>query len=88
MEEDEDHYTRMYSDKIQSNIWETMGFIRLVGEMVTMFVPRVFDVFVMAAGGRGDDNEHRSFPTPPSADADGPADPGKIAPKAPDDPEL
>ncbi len=85
MAEDEDHYTRLYGDKIRSNVWETMGFIRLVGEMVTMFVPRVFDVFVMATGGRNEDNEEQQHPDPPSLGR-GPA-PGDTGPSAPDAPD-
>ena len=86
MAEDEDHYTQLYGDKIRSNVWETMGFIRLVGEMVTMFVPRVFDVFVMATGGgRSEENDQQRPPDPPSSGR-GPA-PGEGPSAPPDDPD-
>ena len=52
-------------DKVRSGIWRTLGFFKLLGQIIEMFIPRVFDVFVAAAG--GDPNtDAKNYKKPPS----------------------
>ena len=88
MEEDEERYLQAHNNQVGTRVWGTLGFFRLIGDLVTMFIPRVIDVFVMAAGGReeNDQSPGRSSSLPPSL---GPGfNPGKIAPGKPGDEEI
>ena len=64
---------------IQSDVWQTLGVFKFVGQIVEVYVPKVISMFIIASGGdaRGDGNQ------PPSS---GPGvDPDSLGPKSPDD---
>lgn len=89
MEEDEERYLQHHHNQVGSRVWGTLGFFRLIGDLVTMFIPRVMDVFVMAAGGRGEDrgvSPERRGSLPPSLGQG--IEPGKIAPGSPGDDDI
>lgn len=85
MEEEEEHYLQNYDRKVRTSIWGTLGFFRLIGDLVGMFLPRVVDVVVMAAGGRGDTgNDAATTHRPPSL-GPSPDPPGQTGPGTPDE---
>lgn len=85
MQEEEENYQRLQEDRVHSKVWGTLSLFRLVGDLVDVFVPRVVDVFVMVAGGRGE-SEKDGRPVPPRPPSQGDVvDPGKIAPGSPED---
>ena len=84
-EEEEEAYKQLHEKKVASNVWGTLGLFRLVGDLVEIFIPRVMEVFVIAAGGvRGKETDMSQSGLAPSQ-GDGDAHPGKDAPRAPDD---
>lgn len=86
-EEEEYTYRENHQHKIRTNIWGTLGLFRLVGDLIEVFLPRVMDVFVMASDAR--DETTATGPvrgkTVPSGGSVQRFDPGKIAPKAPEE---
>lgn len=89
-EEEERLYQANHHHKIRSNLWGTLGLFRLAGDLVDVFLPRVFDIFVMASGGNrekknGSDSPLRGRAMPTANKP--PTDPRKIAPKAPGEDE-
>jgi len=48
MREDEEHFLRVHDDNVRQEISRRMQFLRLVGELVEMYLPRPMDVLVMA----------------------------------------
>ena len=83
-EQEEETYEKNHQRHIASKVWGTLGLFRLVGDIVEIFIPRVMEVFVMAAGGRNDNADRSRGGTAPN-DLKGGGDPGKIGPKAPED---
>ncbi|MDX1666057.1 MAG: hypothetical protein R3350_02460 [Saprospiraceae bacterium] len=49
--EDERRYFQHHTEKVRSGVWSTLGSMRLAGDLLTMFVPRVLNVIVSASGG-------------------------------------
>lgn len=85
-EEEEYTYRENHQHKIRANIWGTLGLFRLVGDLIDVFLPSVMNVFVMASGGRKDNNGDspvRGGSTPPGSPQ--PPDPARLAPGAPDE---
>mgnify|MGYP006289035297 FL=1 len=87
-EEEEYAYQTNHQHKVRANIWGTLGLFRLVGDLVDVFLPRVMDVFVMASGARAEKSERGPLrgKEPPSESVQR-SDPGKIAPRAPEEDE-
>ena len=78
------------SEKILNNIWGALGFIRMMGEVVDIYVSRVGGVMIMATGGdmpamgpdtRQTPSRHKDSPEFPRPDQ------RQIKPGAPDDPD-
>lgn len=65
-EEDEETYRRKHEEKVLTNIMSSLSAFRLVGQMVEMYLPKIFEMFVVAMGGRMQDNVPHSRSTPPS----------------------
>ena len=87
-EEEERLYEANHDHKIRSNLWGTLGLFRLMGDLIDVFLPRVFDIFVMASGGgRGDNSPAGPLRGRDIPSANKPSDPRKIAPKAPGEDE-
>jgi len=81
-EEDEMRYGELEEKRVKSGIMGTLGFLRFVGQLVDIYLPRVVDMFVATAGGSvGGAKIHRSDP---ASDSRGTAGRGTFAP-APDD---
>lgn len=86
MEEDEADFAER-SARVQNSLWQTLGVFKLMGEVVDIFLPKVFDVLIAAAGGKGDVPDQpakdRGRPDIPSQ---GGIDSGRdLGPRKPDD---
>ncbi len=57
MNEEEERYLQQENEPVRAKVWGTLDLFRLVGDMTDLFLPRAMDVFIMVAGGRGDDND-------------------------------
>lgn len=72
-------------DRILNNIAGTLGFFRMLGNIADIFISRVFNVIIIAAGGNRDLESAapppRNVVNPPDAPAsDGPGGPGATDP--------
>lgn len=78
-EEEELRFGTSHDQHLRSQLWGSLSFFRFVGQLVDMFVPKVFELFITAAKGN---HTQRKYPTPPSQ---GPQEhPGRIGPGSPD----
>lgn len=50
-EEDERHYGESQERRVKSGVMGTLGFLRFVGQLVDIYVPRVVDMFIATTGG-------------------------------------
>ena len=71
-------------DEIASGIWRALGFFKLIGNVVDVFIPKIFELIIAALGGdvrKMDDTQ--TFSVPPSQ---GPGiDPRNIEPSEPEE---
>lgn len=78
------------SEKILNNIWGALGFIRMMGEVVDIYVSRVGGVMIMATGADVPAMPVKTSPSP-SRRKDSPEfprpDQRSVKPGAPDDPD-
>ena len=51
LEEDRVLYTRFHDEKVKNGIWNTLGYFKLFGDIVDVYLLKTVDVFVLAAGG-------------------------------------
>lgn len=79
MEEEEQNLGIQGQNNIHSNVWGTLGIFRFIGEIVDVYLPKVFDLLVVAAGGTVGDNQSRNESDAPSLakskDPEGPSKP-------------
>ena len=64
---------------IQSNVWQTLGVFKFVGQIVEVYLPKVISMFIMASGGNTGGSGGGS--NPPSSG--GSIDPDDLKPKGP-----
>lgn len=69
--------------KVKSEVWGSLGFLRLLGDMVNMYLPNVFNVFIVSAGGKKSDFKSEKFSDAPSLG--GMHSPKDLKPGRPDD---
>jgi hypothetical protein len=62
-EEDERIYREKHEDKVLTSLLTSLNAFRLVGQMMEMYLPKIFDIFVIAVGGKVDG----STPPPPGS---------------------
>ncbi len=65
-EEEEENYRRRHNDKVLRDLLSSLSTFRLVGQMVEMYLPKIFELFVVAMGGRVQNDAPYSRSTPPS----------------------
>ncbi len=65
-EEEEQLYKERYDARVKSGILQSLSFFRFIGYMMDMYVPKVFDLFVSASGGRQPTAQGKSYNQPPS----------------------
>lgn len=65
-EEEEKIYLERHEEKVRTGLLSSLGVFRFVGQVVDMYLPKVFDLLVLAMGGRSQDNPPRTGATPPS----------------------
>lgn len=65
-EEEEELYLKKYDEKIRGNLFQSLSMFRLVGQIVEMYLPKMFEMIVVAAGGRLDDKPKHTGTAPPS----------------------
>ncbi len=69
-EEDEERYADRTS-RVQNSLWQTLGVFKLMGDVVEIYLPKVFDVLIAASGGRPESTDR-----PPGARPSGSSRPG------------
>lgn len=57
---------KLQINQVQGGIWQSLGFFRLVGDIVDVYIPRLLEVFIMAAGGNASSSKKTSHPSTPS----------------------
>lgn len=83
-EEEEGKFTENSEsfNRIQANVWGNLGVFKFAGQIIEVFLPKLFEFFVLLLGGDnqgGSDNEG-PFNDPPS----GPKDDKPSGPGSPD----
>ncbi len=70
-EEDEARYEESHERRVKSGVVGTLGFLRFVGQLVDIYLPRVVDVFIVTAGGNvvHSPKKHHSDPATSGPDA-------------------
>ncbi len=58
LEEDEARYEEHFERHIKAGLTGTLGFLRFVGQLVDMYVPRAVDTFIITAGGSQPKKHH------------------------------
>jgi len=74
-------------DNIASSIWRTLDFFKLIGQIIDMFIPKIFELIIASLG--GDSNSmnkeaHTQAKRPPSQGHDD-TNPRDIEPSSPND---
>lgn len=71
-------------DDIASGIWRTLGFFKLMGQVVDIFIPKIFELIIAALG--GDIRKMEEPPTVSVPPSQGPGiDPRNIEPSEPEE---
>ncbi len=72
-EEDEARYDESQERRVKSGVMGTLSFLRFVGQLVDIYVPRVVDLFIASSGGNVGTNPHKHHhhPDPASSGPDG-----------------
>ena len=52
--------------KVQTNLWQTLGVFKFVGQIVEVYVPKMVDLLILAAGGKVDPPDKNNYDIPPS----------------------
>lgn len=66
-EEEEEIYAERHEQRVKSGLVGSLSAFRLVGQMIDMYLPKIFSLFVIAAGGRAQHTPpRRHTTTPPS----------------------
>lgn len=76
-EDEEREINEAYGSKltnVRGQVWQSLGFFRFVGDIVDAYIPKLLDAFILATGGRANDNEHND-PASKTNDKDGPKGP-------------
>lgn len=63
-EEREFEESGIIGDKIQSEVWGSLGLLRFIGQIVEMYLPKVVDVFIAASGGEANKNPEKYSDAP------------------------
>ena len=82
------HEKQKEEDNIASDIWRTLDFFKLIGQVVDMFIPKVFELIIAALGGKNDamnSQEQSNTTIRPPSQAGGKTDPRNIEPSSPND---
>ena len=75
IEEENEEAFRNKSRKVHANVWGTLGFFRFVGDVLDVYVSRVFDVFLASVDQDKKDDPASGGPTGPPGGKSGPRDP-------------
>ncbi len=65
-EEEEKIYIERHEERVRTGLLSSLGVFRFVGQVVDMYLPKVFDLLVLAMGGRSQEPPPRTRTTPPS----------------------
>lgn len=65
-EEGERVYKELHEDRVKLNILSSLNAFRLVGHVLDMYLPKIFSLFVVAAGGKATHATYQPTSTPPS----------------------
>jgi len=69
-EEDETRYEESHERRVKSGVVGTLGFLRFVGQLVDIYLPRVVDVFIATAGGNVSHGSKKHHPDPATSGPD------------------
>lgn len=71
-EEDEARYDESHERRVKSGVVGTLGFLRFVGQLVDIYLPRVVDMFIVTAGGNvGHSNPKKHHSDPATSGPEG-----------------
>lgn len=59
--------------KIEGDIWKTLGIIKFVGQIVDAYVPKLVDLFIVVSGGKANEPGSDYPDTDPSNDPNSPS---------------
>lgn len=65
-EEGEEIYRQQHEDRVKAGILTSLNAFRLVGHVIDMYLPKIFNLFIVAAGGKVSESPYRPNSTPPS----------------------
>ncbi len=65
-EEEERIYAERHEEKVRSGIENSLGAFRFIGQVVDMYLPKIFDLLIVVMGGRTQGTPPRASSVPPS----------------------
>ncbi|MFN7119329.1 MAG: hypothetical protein ACK4TA_21200 [Saprospiraceae bacterium] len=67
LEEDaEQIYSERHEERVKAGILNSLNAVRLVGHVLDMYLPKIFNLFIVAAGGKVTNQAYHPSSTPPS----------------------
>lgn len=65
-EEEERAYAERHEQRVKSGLLDSLNAFRLVGQIIDMYLPKIFSLFVIATGGKVQHPPARPTSIPPS----------------------
>lgn len=75
-EEGEQVYKEQHEKRVKAGILNSLNAFRLVGHVIDMYLPKIFNLFIVAAGGKVSESSYHPTSKPPSDAMDDPGEPG------------
>lgn len=63
-ERDFNRSNAQFQEKVKAEVWGSLGVLRLIGQIVEMYLPKVVDVFIVASGGSASKNKDKYSDAP------------------------
>lgn len=64
MEEEELNYRQEQEQRLRASIWGTLGVFKIAAQIIDIYVPKVLETMILAAGGRSQDSPDRAAADP------------------------
>jgi hypothetical protein len=72
-EENEEIYKKQHEERVKGGILSSLSAFRMVGHVLDMYLPKIFNLFIVAAGGKVSESPlYHPTTTPPSEAIDEP----------------
>lgn len=77
-------------DNVKSGLWQTLGFFKLLGQLIEVFIPKIFELLIVSMGanpenaGKNTFNQEDPTYSKPPSQGSGDDDPREVKPHEPD----